>query len=125
MVAEKAKNRELINNLNNKRNTSSLMPTSMSTSTAASQVKKVTVFVDVERKPLLYRGSPKGQFGARAQLRTSYFCFDRQGTSPGPVEVVAKWHSVFAGLERTNCFRQGLGAGLQWQNKAKNTEQLF
>lgn len=64
MVAEKAKNRELINNLNNKRNTSSLMPTSMSTSTAASQVKKVTVFVDVE--PLFYRGSPKGQFGAGA-----------------------------------------------------------
>lgn len=47
MVTEKAKNRELINNLNNKRNTSSLMPTSMSTSTAASQVKKVTVFVDI------------------------------------------------------------------------------
>ncbi|XP_039989617.1 protein phosphatase 1 regulatory subunit 12A isoform X3 [Xiphias gladius] len=37
--SEKAKNREIINNLNNKRNTS-LLPTSMSTSTAASQVKK-------------------------------------------------------------------------------------
>lgn len=42
-VAEKAKNRELINNLNNKRNTTSLLPTSMSTSTAASQVKRVNV----------------------------------------------------------------------------------
>lgn len=40
-VAEKAKNREIINNLNNKRNATSLLPTSMSTSTAASQVKKV------------------------------------------------------------------------------------
>lgn len=38
---EKAKNREIINNLNNKRNTTSLLSTSMSTSTAASQVKKV------------------------------------------------------------------------------------
>lgn len=45
MLAEKAKNRELINNLNNKRNTSSLLPTSMSTGSAAtaSQVKKVTI----------------------------------------------------------------------------------
>lgn len=41
MFAEKAKNREIINNLNNKRNTTGLLPTSMSTSTAASQVKKV------------------------------------------------------------------------------------
>ncbi|KAL7401778.1 hypothetical protein ABVT39_004591 [Epinephelus coioides] len=38
--SEKAKNREIINNLNNKRNATSLPPTSMSTSTAASQVKK-------------------------------------------------------------------------------------
>lgn len=60
MVAEKAKNRELINNLNNKRNTSSLMPTSMSTSTAASQVKKVTMFVDVERKPLFLPRQSQG-----------------------------------------------------------------
>ncbi|XP_008304568.1 protein phosphatase 1 regulatory subunit 12A isoform X7 [Stegastes partitus] len=37
--SEKAKNREIINNLNNKRN-ASLLPTSMSTSTTASQVKK-------------------------------------------------------------------------------------
>lgn len=43
VFAEKAKNRELINNLNNKRNTTSLLPTSMSTSTAASQVKKVNM----------------------------------------------------------------------------------
>lgn len=40
-VAEKAKNRELINNLNNKRNTSGLLPTSMSLSSAVSQMKKV------------------------------------------------------------------------------------
>ena len=40
-VAEKAKNREIINNLNNKRNTTSLLSTSMSASTTASQVKKV------------------------------------------------------------------------------------
>ncbi|XP_029009023.1 protein phosphatase 1 regulatory subunit 12A isoform X2 [Betta splendens] len=38
--SDKAKNREIINNLNNKRNTSSLLPTSMSTSTVTSQVKK-------------------------------------------------------------------------------------
>ncbi|XP_078113251.1 protein phosphatase 1 regulatory subunit 12A isoform X2 [Sander vitreus] len=38
--SEKAKNREIINNLNNKRNATSLLSTSMSTSTAASQVKK-------------------------------------------------------------------------------------
>lgn len=44
--AEKAKNREIINNLNNKRNTTSLLPTSMSTSTATSQVKKV-IFRDI------------------------------------------------------------------------------
>uniref|UniRef100_A0A3P8U7R9 Protein phosphatase 1 regulatory subunit n=1 Tax=Amphiprion percula TaxID=161767 RepID=A0A3P8U7R9_AMPPE len=37
--SEKAKNREIINNLNNKRN-ASLLPTSMSSSTTASQVKK-------------------------------------------------------------------------------------
>lgn len=41
IAAEKAKNREIINNLNNKRNSSSLLSTSMSTSTPASQVKKV------------------------------------------------------------------------------------
>lgn len=45
--AEKAKNREIINNLNNKRNTTSLLPTSMSTSTATSQVKKV-IFRDIK-----------------------------------------------------------------------------
>ncbi|CAG08779.1 unnamed protein product [Tetraodon nigroviridis] len=39
--SEKAKNRELINNLNNKRNTSGLLPTSMSLSSAVSQMKKV------------------------------------------------------------------------------------
>ncbi|XP_029991589.1 protein phosphatase 1 regulatory subunit 12A isoform X2 [Sphaeramia orbicularis] len=38
--SEKAKNREMINNLNNKRNTTGLLPTSMSTSTATSQLKK-------------------------------------------------------------------------------------
>ncbi|XP_060891499.1 protein phosphatase 1 regulatory subunit 12A isoform X5 [Labrus mixtus] len=38
--SEKAKNREIINNLNNKRNATGLLPTSMSTSTPASQVKK-------------------------------------------------------------------------------------
>ncbi|XP_047451897.1 protein phosphatase 1 regulatory subunit 12A isoform X2 [Mugil cephalus] len=38
--SEKAKNREIINNLNNKRNATSVLPTSMSTSTATSQVKK-------------------------------------------------------------------------------------
>ncbi|XP_071760873.2 protein phosphatase 1 regulatory subunit 12A isoform X2 [Centroberyx gerrardi] len=36
----KAKNREIINNLNNKRNTTAVLATSMSTSTAANQVKK-------------------------------------------------------------------------------------
>lgn len=41
IFAEKAKNRELINNLNNKRNTSSLLPTSMPTSPAAIPAKKV------------------------------------------------------------------------------------
>lgn len=41
LVAEKAKNRELINNLNNKRNTPGLLPTSMSLSSAVSQMKKV------------------------------------------------------------------------------------
>lgn len=40
-LAEKAKKREIINNLNNKRNTTNLLPTSMSTSTTASQVKRV------------------------------------------------------------------------------------
>ncbi|XP_069384131.1 protein phosphatase 1 regulatory subunit 12A isoform X12 [Paralichthys olivaceus] len=39
-LAEKAKNREIINNLNNKRNTTSLLPTSMSAGTATGQVKK-------------------------------------------------------------------------------------
>ncbi|XP_044050441.1 protein phosphatase 1 regulatory subunit 12A isoform X8 [Siniperca chuatsi] len=38
--SEKVKSREIINNLNNKRNATSLLPTSMSTSTAASQAKK-------------------------------------------------------------------------------------
>ncbi|KAM8892938.1 protein phosphatase 1 regulatory subunit 12A isoform 5-T6 [Spinachia spinachia] len=38
--SEKAKNREHINNLNNKRNTTSLLPTSMPTSTAASPARK-------------------------------------------------------------------------------------
>ncbi|KAI3371250.1 hypothetical protein L3Q82_023867 [Scortum barcoo] len=38
--SEKTKNLEIINNLNNKRNATSLLPTSMSMSTAASQVKK-------------------------------------------------------------------------------------
>ncbi|XP_045892576.1 protein phosphatase 1 regulatory subunit 12A isoform X4 [Micropterus dolomieu] len=38
--SEKVKSREIINNLNNKRNTTSLLPTSMSTSTAASHLKK-------------------------------------------------------------------------------------
>ncbi|XP_029289819.1 protein phosphatase 1 regulatory subunit 12A isoform X3 [Cottoperca gobio] len=38
--SEKAKNREIINNLNNKRNATGLLPTSMPTTTAASQVKK-------------------------------------------------------------------------------------
>lgn len=42
-VAEKAKNRELINNLNNKRNTTGLLPTSMSLGSAVSQMKKVKV----------------------------------------------------------------------------------
>uniref|UniRef100_A0A8C6Q587 Protein phosphatase 1 regulatory subunit n=1 Tax=Nothobranchius furzeri TaxID=105023 RepID=A0A8C6Q587_NOTFU len=37
---ESTKNREIINNLNNKRNTTSLLSTSMSANTAASQVKK-------------------------------------------------------------------------------------
>lgn len=39
---EKAKNRELINNLNNKRNTTRLLPTSMTSST--SEIKKVNVW---------------------------------------------------------------------------------
>lgn len=48
-VSEKAKNREIINNLNNKRNATSLLPTSTSTSTAASQVKKV-IYVEKLRR---------------------------------------------------------------------------
>ena len=52
-VAEKAKNREIINNLNNKRNTTSLLPTSMSTSTATSQAKKV-IFRDIKIIKCLY-----------------------------------------------------------------------
>lgn len=43
LVAEKAKNRELINNLNNKRNTTGLLPTSMSMGSAVSQMKKAQV----------------------------------------------------------------------------------
>ncbi|XP_012707447.1 protein phosphatase 1 regulatory subunit 12A isoform X2 [Fundulus heteroclitus] len=38
--SEKAKNREIINNLNNKRNTSNVLSTSMSASTATSQLRK-------------------------------------------------------------------------------------
>ncbi|XP_070763415.1 protein phosphatase 1 regulatory subunit 12A isoform X3 [Enoplosus armatus] len=38
--SEKVKSREIINNLNNKRNATSLLPTSMSTSAAASHAKK-------------------------------------------------------------------------------------
>lgn len=52
-VAEKAKNRELINNLNNKRNTTGLLPTSMSVGSAVSQMKKVKAKCghNTERRP--------------------------------------------------------------------------
>lgn len=60
MVAEKAKNRELINNLNNKRNTTGLLPTSMSLSSAVSQMKKV--------KELDHHASAQSSKGADAVL---------------------------------------------------------
>lgn len=51
-ITEKAKNREIINNLNNKRNSSTLLATSMSTSTTGNQVKKVSLLT--LRKYTLY-----------------------------------------------------------------------
>ncbi|XP_034032239.1 protein phosphatase 1 regulatory subunit 12A isoform X2 [Thalassophryne amazonica] len=67
--SEKVKNREIINNLNNKRNTTSLLPTSMSTGTAANQVKKETSKPMTTEAPGSWRTSLR-KAGSSAALGT-------------------------------------------------------
>lgn len=73
-----------------------------------------------------FKGLPKkftqAPFWPR-QLEGRFCRFDRPAEPAlGQEKWILECQQVFAGLERINCWCQGLGAGLLWPKKANNTE---